>query len=157
MKRLFCIAVAMFVVSCAHTREARDVEALRQNILTYTAAVNAGHPERAVPLFAKDIITSFPGIRDADYKTLAEDYAEMGKLESGVTVTTQPHIEEILISGNLGIARIVWTTTTTRADPPSTTTRYMKDLQVWRRDPDGLWRFARGMHYRMKSPDGTGG
>ena len=26
----------------------------------------------------------------------------------------------------------------------------MKDFQVWRRESDGTWKFARGMHYRMQ-------
>lgn len=144
MKRL---AVALvFLASSAFADSKAGAEAIRKNILTYTEAVMAREPEPILALFAPDIVLSYPGIPDQDYETLRKAYSEMRTREPG-EVTTRPDIEEILVSGDLGFARIVWNTTVTNGG--TTTTRRMKDLQVWRREPDGKWRFIRGMHYRM--------
>ncbi|HEX6097022.1 MAG TPA: nuclear transport factor 2 family protein [Thermoanaerobaculia bacterium] len=144
MKRL---ALAfLLVASSALADTITDVEAIRKNILTYTEAVIARDPEPIMALFAPDILLSFPGIPDQDYETLRKEYAEMRSRAPG-EVTTRPDIEEILVSGDLAVARIVWNTTVTREG--AVTKRQMKDLQVWRREPSGKWRFIRGMHYRI--------
>lgn len=123
---------------------ASDEDQIRKGIETYTAAVNAGNPSAAIVVFAPDIITSYPGIPDSDYQTLLGFYREPAP---GKT-TTRPDIEEILVSGDLAIARIVWNTTVVQTDGTSSS-RQMKDLQVWRRQPDGRWLFSRGIHYRV--------
>lgn len=120
-----------------------DEEQIRKGIATYTAAVNAQTPEGATVVFAPDILTSFPGTPDADYATLVEAYRQ----RAPGTVTTRPDIEEILVSGDLAVARIVWNTTVVQDG--KTTTRQMKDLQVWRRQADGRWLFSRGIHFRI--------
>lgn len=56
------------------------------------------------------------------------------------------------MSGDLAVVRVTWTTTITQGDPPRAATRLARDLQVWRREPDGSWKFARGMHYRTPLP-----
>ena len=99
--------------------------------------------------YAKDIVLSYPGLPDLGYDELVQSYREMVKRPPGVTVQTMPTIEEILVSGDLALIRVMWTTTTTNAEPPRQTSRQMKDFQVWRREKDGTWKFARGMHFRI--------
>jgi dienelactone hydrolase/ketosteroid isomerase-like protein len=133
----------------APSQHDRDVETLRNKILTYADAVNRREPEPILPMFAPDILLSFPGIPDQDYATLRPDYESMRSRAPG-EVMTRPEIEEILVSGDLAIIRALWHTTVTKpGNPPSVTTRQMKDLQVWRRESNGEWRFARGMHFRV--------
>lgn len=50
---------------------------------------------------------------------------------------TAPTFDEILISEDLAVLRLNWTTTITVADPPKETTRQARDIQVWRRDEGG--------------------
>jgi ketosteroid isomerase-like protein len=130
----------------------RDVETLRKAIIRSGEAFNAVDPEGILSQYARDVILSYPGIPDMDYDTLAKAYAELRNRKPGVTEKTTPTIEEILVSGDLGVIRVMWTTVTTETDPPRQSTRHMKDLQIWRREKDGSWMFIRGMHYRMPEP-----
>jgi hypothetical protein len=113
----------------------RDVAAVRAAVLHSGEAANAGDPDAVMALYARDIVLSYPGVPDMDYETLARGYREMLRTP-GVTLRTAPEIHEILVSG----------------DPPRAATRLARDLQVWRRERDGSWKFARGMHYRAPLP-----
>jgi ketosteroid isomerase-like protein len=97
------------------------------------------------------VVLTYPGIPDSDYATLDAGYREMTSLPAGVTVTTAPTIEEIIVSGDLGVVRVTWNTTTVQTQPAQRSTRQLRDLQVWRREADG-WKFYRGMHFRVPPP-----
>jgi ketosteroid isomerase-like protein len=136
----------------AASAQERDIAALRSAVIRSGEAFNASDPDAIMSQYARDVVLSYPGLPDMDYATLAAGYASLRTLRPGVTVRTTPTIEEILVSGDLGVIRVMWTTTTTETNPPRESTRQMKDLQVWRRESDGTWKFARGMHYRMTPP-----
>lgn len=131
----------------------KDVEVLRSAILRSADSFNRGDADAIMAPYAKDIVLSYPGLPDLGYDALFESYREMVKRPPGVTVQTSPTIEEILVSGDLALIRLMWTTTTTETTPPRQATRRMKDFQVWRRESDGTWKFARGMHFRI--PEAT--
>ena len=127
----------------------KDVASLRSAILRSAESFNKGDADAIMSQYAKDIVLSYPGLPDLGYDELVQSYREMVKRPPGVTVQTTPTIEEILVSGDLALIRVMWTTTTTNAEPPRQTSRQMKDFQVWRREKDGTWMFARGMHFRI--------
>lgn len=130
---------------------ARDVAAVRAAVLHSGEAANAADPEAIMALYARDIVLSYPGVPDMDYETLARGYREMLRTP-GVALRTQPEIHEILVSGDLAVVRVTWTTTITQGEPAHSNSRLARDLQVWRREGDGSWKFARGMHYRTPLP-----
>ena len=155
-----CLLIAISILATsasadeARTGEAasaheRDVETLRKAILRSAEAFNASDPKAIMAPYARDIVLTYPGIPDMGYDELVKAYDEMTAPRPGVKARTSPEIEEILVSGDLGIIRITWTTTTTETNPPREWTRRMRDLQVWRRESDGTWKFARGMHFRI--------
>ena len=127
----------------------KDVAALRSAIHKSADSFNRGDADAIMSQYARDIVLSYPGLPDLGYDALVESYREMVKRPPGVTVQTSPTIEEILVSGDLALIRLMWTTTTTETTPPRQATRRMKDFQVWRRESDGTWKFARGMHFRI--------
>lgn len=129
----------------------QDVEAIRALVVRSEEAFNAKDPDAIIALYSRDVVLTYPGIPDQDYETLDAGYREMTNLPAGVTVTTVPDIEEIIVSGDLGIVRVTWNTTTVQAEPAQRSTRQLRDLQVWRREPDG-WKFFRGMHFRQPAP-----
>lgn len=132
----------------------RDVAAVRAAVLHSGEAANAADPDAIMALYARDIVLSYPGVPDMDYETLARGYREMLRTP-GVALWTVPEIREILVSGDLAVVRVTWTTTITQGEPARSTTRLARDLQVWRREADGSWKFARGMHYRTPVPAGA--
>ena len=133
----------------------RDVAEIREAIVRGARAFEEGDPETILSRYARDIILSYPGIPDSDYETLAKGYAELRKRPATVKATTVPTFDEILVSGDIAIVRVRWTTTIADAAAGRSATRRLKDLQVWRREPDGRWMFIRGMHYREPEPAGA--
>jgi ketosteroid isomerase-like protein len=150
-----CLLIAISTLGAqANAQEApsaneKDVATLRSAILRSAESFNKGDADAIMSQYARDIVLSYPGLPDLGYDTLVENYREMVKRPPGVTVHTSPTIEEILVSGDLALIRLMWTTTTTEASPPRQASRRMKDFQVWRRESDGTWKFARGMHFRI--------
>ncbi|HYR08463.1 MAG TPA: nuclear transport factor 2 family protein [Longimicrobium sp.] len=130
---------------------AADVEALRALVIRSGEAFNARDPDAIIALYSREVVLTYPGIPDQDYETLDAGYREMTDLPAGVTVTTAPTIEEIIVSGDMGVVRVTWNTTTVRAEPAQASTRQLRDLQVWLREADG-WKFFRGMHFRVPPP-----
>jgi ketosteroid isomerase-like protein len=155
---LFAVLLAAAVPHAAAAQQpmpahgpAEDVEALRALVTRSGDAFNAKDPDAIIALYSRDVLLTYPGIPDSDYQTLDREYREMTNLPAGVTVTTVPDIEEIIVSGDMGIVRVTWNTTTVQAQPAQRTTRQLRDLQVWRREADG-WKFFRGMHFRVPQP-----
>lgn len=140
--RVLALSLLLFATGCATAPDRADERALREAIARSAAAFNGNDAEGIISQYASDAILSYPGLPDMDYATLQKAYVEMVNRPAGSAHTT-PTIEEVLVSGDLGVIRVMWTTTTPAG------TRRMKDLQVWRRDKDGTWKFARGMHYRI--------
>jgi len=130
----------------------RDAAEIRAKILRGAEGFERGEPEKILAHYARDVVLSYPGIPDQDYATLARGYAELRNRPASITATTRPTFDEILVSGDLAIVRVRWTTTirsaATDSTPAREATRWLRDLQVWRREPDGAWKFIRGMHYR---------
>lgn len=135
--------------SSSSTQE-KDIEAVRAAVIAMGEAFNAKDPAALMALHAQDVILTDPGIPDQSHAALAKSYGELSRLKPGITVTTSPTIEEILASGDLAVVRVVWTTVETTNARKST--RFMKGLQVWRRESDGSWKFARGMNFRTAPP-----
>jgi len=135
----------------AVSSQGRDVATLRSLIIKSGEAFNASDPDAIMSSYARDIILSYPGVPDMDYEALARAYAGL-RTRKDVVEKTSPTIEEILVSGDLGIIRVMWTTQTRETATGRQSTRQMKDLQVWRRESDGSWKFIRGMHFRIPPP-----
>jgi steroid delta-isomerase len=123
-----------------------DSTAIRDAILRGAAGFEAADPDVILERYARDVVLAYPGEPDMNYDVLARSYAELRSRPKNVRATTVPTFDELLVSGDMAVVRLRWTTTITT--PEQSTTRHMKDLQVWRRESDGRWMFTRGMHYR---------
>lgn len=131
---------------------AADSAAIRGAIERGARGFERAQPDSILANYARDIILSYPGIPDQDYATLARGYGQLRNRPANESATTTPTFDEILVSGDIAVVRLRWTTTIRSAATATTaaaeSTRYLRDLQVWRREADGEWRFIRGMHYR---------
>lgn len=144
-------ALAAAGVICASAQEpgdsGRSDEALlRRYVIESGEAFNKRDLDGMLARVSPDLVLTYPGTPDMSYAELAEAYAEMIALPPGMKVSTAPTIEDIFVSGDLGVVRVTWTTTRSRENSAQKTTR-MRDMQVWQRGSDGQWRFTRGMHY----------
>lgn len=156
---ILSLAVALFIGMVPERQQpapgaGSDSTEIRAAIERGARGFERGDPDSILAHYARDIVLSYPGIPDMDYDALVRNYGELRRRSPHVTATTRPTFDEILVDGKLAIVRVRWTTTirsaATDATPARASTRYLRDLQVWRRDSAG-WRFVRGMHY----PDST--
>jgi ketosteroid isomerase-like protein len=131
---------------------ARDEALLRQYIVESGDAFNRRDLKAMLARVSPDLVLTYPGVPDMGYDDLAKSYAEMIAQPPGIKLTTVPSVEEVIVSGELAVVRITWTTTTASASQSKV--RRMRDLQVWRRSGQGEWRFIRGIHFREPAVGG---
>jgi steroid delta-isomerase len=149
---IWMLGASLLLAHCASVSQhagtsQRDQELLRQYVAESAAAVNRRDLKAMMATVSPDLILTYPGIADMGYEALENGYAEMIALPAGTSVTTAPTIEEIIVSGDLAVIRVTWTTTTV-SGPSDRKVRRMRDMQVWRRNDQGEWKFTRGMHFR---------
>ncbi|HEX2060595.1 MAG TPA: nuclear transport factor 2 family protein, partial [Thermoanaerobaculia bacterium] len=150
MRRLFVFAYCLFATATL----ADDAAAIRAKIVKGAEAAMRGDAAGIMSHYAKDIVLSYPGIADQDYDTLLKGYSE--PRPAGMTMRTEPEFDELLLSGDLAVVRVNWTTTLSFIDPPRQTTRQARDIQVWQKR-NGEWLFVRGMHFRNAVAVATSG
>ena len=137
------------------TYNKQDSLLIRAAVIRTGTAFNQQLPDTILSFYSKEILVSFPGVPDTKYRDFA---AAFNKMMSDTTVKriTKDSIEEIIVSGDMAVVRVNWITTTIQQSPPGQTTRIARDLQVWRKEQDGDWKFFRGMWFReppVKSKD----
>jgi steroid delta-isomerase len=110
---------------------------------------NNNTPDSILRFYARDLLVSYPGMPDTDYLGFQQAYNEM-KAATGVHTVTRDSIEEIIVSGDMAMVRFSWLTTQTRENPAKTVRWRARDFTIWRKEPDGEWRFSRGMWFREK-------
>ncbi|HJU87799.1 MAG TPA: nuclear transport factor 2 family protein [Gemmatimonadaceae bacterium] len=149
--RVLPLALLIVLGSAAGAQSSdADTAAIRASILRGARGFETGNPDLILEHYGRDIVLSYPGMPDQDYSTLAKAYAELRNRPASVKASTTPTFDEILVAGDIAIVRLRWTTTI--REGTRTSTRRLKDMQIWRREPDGRWMFVRGMHYREPEP-----
>jgi len=77
----------------------------------------------------------------------AKAYRQM--MHPGIITSTVPTADEILVSGNLAVVRMSWSTTIADEAGGQKSSRQTRDLQIWRRE-NGAWKFFRRMWHHIK-------
>jgi len=119
-----------------------DEVAIRAAFARWTDDFNAGRADAVCDLFANDLVARFRGAPERDHA------AQCAALRGALSDRTRRHhnalaIEEILVFGDVAIARVVWTETVRDATSGKETRTVEPGLDVLRRDPDGRWRIFR--------------
>ena len=147
--RLLVVAAFMLCPSVA-AAAATDDAAIRSEIEAGARACESGRPDAIMRTYARDILLSYPGGPDQDYETILAGYRRLcagpGGGE-GTVETTRGDFQEILVSGDLAVVRVTWSTHL--RGMPAGAVRRLQDWQVWRRTAEG-WRFIRGVHYPLQ-------
>ena len=150
MRPLLVTALSLCASAPAAAVATDDADAIRTEIEAGARACESGRPDDIMRGYARDILLSYPGVPDQDYDAILAGYRRLCPGSGGVdgTVeTTRGDFQEILVSGDLAVVRVVWNTHL-RGMPPGAVRR-LQDLQVWRRTAEG-WRFARGVHFPLQ-------
>ncbi|HYE87807.1 MAG TPA: nuclear transport factor 2 family protein [Vicinamibacterales bacterium] len=153
LKGLLAVVVLISVAGVAVVAQNRsaDEATLRRLIDQTAAAIRAHDVDGVMALYSKEVLVSYPGVPDTTYDVFYSSYRQM--MNPSIETDAVPSVEEVIVSGDLAIIRMLWNTTITEKATGRKSSRQAKDLQVWRRE-NGSWKFFRGMwhHTRKDGP-----
>jgi steroid delta-isomerase len=142
-------ALATVLASCWALTAMADTaaeKAIRDALTRWTADFNARDANRICDLFAPDLRYDFRGSPERDYNTMCSLlHRALG--DRSKTITYSFDIKEIIVSGDMAIVRLVWTSRASQEGSSQVTETKEPGLDVFRRQPDGQWRIARYMAY----------
>jgi uncharacterized protein (TIGR02246 family) len=145
----FACVLAVAAVGSAQADVEADKAAIAARLQDFTAAFNARDAAGACDIFAPNLVSTMRGRpdngREAVCKRIAAALADRTK-----TMIYAPDIEEIIVSGDLAVVRLIWNV----AETEGGATRVSKEpgLDVFRRQPDGKWSIARFLAF-SNEPD----
>lgn|SRR5215471_8895996 len=118
--------------------------AIRAALAKWTADFNARDASKICDLFAPDLRYDFRGLPERDYQALCA-LLRRALADTSKTFTYSLDIKEIIVSEDLAVVRLVWTSKLS-ADGKTVETRE-PGLDVFRKQPDGSWKIARYIAY----------
>jgi steroid delta-isomerase len=145
-------ALAILVLGCwalaasPAIADATAEKAIRDALTRWTAAFNARDASRICDLFAPDLRYDFRGTPERDYAAMCSAL-QRALGDRSKTLTYSFDVKEIIVSGDMAIVRLVWTSKLSRPDSGQVIETKEPGLDVFRRQPDGMWRISRYMAY----------
>lgn len=133
-------AIGLVAAPPAHAADAdRDIRLTLQN---WTADFNARRADRVCDLFSRSLVAQFRG-------TAPRGYAEQCRLLQ-TSLAPGPkrfryslRIDEIIVSGDLAVVRLVWTLGVQIAGQPDAKPSDEVGMDIFRHEADGHWRIVR--------------
>ncbi len=112
----------------------------------WTQDFNTRRTDRVCDLFAKDLVSNYRGVPERGHERQCQI------LQAALTDKARHFqyalaIKEILVFGEIAIARVVWTLTIRKQDGGGEVTIVEPSLDVFRREPDGQWRVFRYLSF----------
>ena len=120
--------------------------AIRNALAKWTEDFNARDATRICDLFAPDLRYDFRGQPERDFTAMCNGL-KRALADRSMTLTYVLDIKEVVVSGDIAIVRLVWTSKVSREGSPQVTETKEPGLDVFRRQTDGKWRIARYMAY----------
>ena len=148
MKR--CVLAALFIGGVlAGLPAAADTpaeKAIRDALSKWTDDFNARDATRICDLFAPDLRYDFRGQPERDFAAMCSGLKRT-LADRSRTLTYSFDIKEIIVSADMAIVRLVWTSRVSQAGSGQVVETKEPGLDVFRRQPDGTWRISRYMAY----------
>jgi uncharacterized protein (TIGR02246 family) len=126
--------------------DAEGEKAIRDALTKWTADFNSRDATRICDLFAPDLRYDFRGSPERDYNAMCS-LLHRALSDQAKKITYSFDIKEIIVSGDMAIVRLVWTSKVSQAGSSQVIETMEPGLDVFRRQPDGTWRIARYMAY----------
>jgi len=145
------LTVSVFVLLFATGTRADSTSTARADIRAalerWTTAFNERDAPGACALFTRDLVATYPGVPDRDYQAMCRHLSSA--LRDPVrSLRYSFELEEILVSGDLAVVRLVWTLQNTRPGEAAERLVRERGVDVFRRE-NGAWKVMRSMAYPM--------
>jgi uncharacterized protein (TIGR02246 family) len=119
---------------------------IRNALTEWMLAFNAGDKAAVCNLFAPDLRYDYRGFPERGFEEIC------GQLQDSLADQTRKFsydltIKDIMVSGDLAAARLVWTLTVKRPGQIGGTATNEPGLDILRREPDGSWKIVRYIAY----------
>jgi steroid delta-isomerase len=148
MSRLIALCLlAIVALSAPASRAQPSAEAeIRAAFAQWTEDFNAKRADKTCDLFARDLVANYRGVPERGYdrqcKILHDSLSDPARAYRYALT-----IKEILVFGDIAMARIVWTLVIRDTATGKETTVIEPGLDLFRRDSDGKWRIFRYVAY----------
>jgi ketosteroid isomerase-like protein len=103
---------------------------------------NDGKADKICNLFAPDLKSDFRGQPERNFEQLCALLQKSLKDEAR-SFTYALDIKEIIVSGDMGAVRLVWTLTIRSKGGGAAIATREPGLDIFRKQPDGSWKIAR--------------
>jgi ketosteroid isomerase-like protein len=130
------------VASAAATDSKRVEAAIREALDRWVKAFNSRDTAGVMAVWAPDLIGWYPGAPDITYADTRAGF-EREFADPGSRSTYSLLVEEVQVSGDMAVVRDRWTETDTRPGSQEVTITKLKSFEIWRRQPDGVWKITR--------------
>lgn len=138
------LSVALAGLCMAPARaDAGSENAIRAALEQWRQDFNARRAERICDLFAPDLRADIQGLPEQNYPLVCE------RLRKALAAPGEPivlglHVQEVIVSDAMAVARVTWTSTVTGTDGQPQT-EHEQGLDVFARQADGRWKIVRYM------------
>ncbi len=142
-------ALATLLASCWAMTAMADTaaeKAIRGALSKWTDDFNARDASRICDLFAPDLRYDFRGQPERDFTAMCSGLKQ-ALADRSKTLTYSFDIKEIVVSGDMAIVRLVWTSRVSHGGSGQVVESKEPGLDVFRRQSDGTWRISRYMAY----------
>ena len=121
-------------------------KAIRDALAKWTDDFNARDATRICDLFAPDLRYDFRGQPERDFAAMCSGLKRT-LADRSKTLTYSFDIKEIIVSADMAIVRLVWTSRVSQAGSGQVVETKEPGLDVFRRQSEGTWRISRYMAY----------
>jgi steroid delta-isomerase len=136
----FCIA--LLVAASVGSARADDAADIRARLETWARDFNDGNVDAACGLFSRSLVSDTRGQGESDYETRCAILTKVMR-DPKRKFSYAPDIKEVIVEGDLAVVRLQWTLTISPGGETSTES----GLDVFRKEPDGVWRIIRFMAF----------
>ncbi len=103
---------------------------------------NEKNVQKVCNLYALDLIATYPGVKDKDYRGICENLRTILNQDEETFTYENPKIEQMIIDTNTVIARLKWRIKVAHKDELSVNYLTEKSLDIFRRQKDGSWKIV---------------
>ncbi len=147
MSRLIALCALAIVALSAPALAQSSAEAeIRAAFAQWTQDFNARRADQTCDLFAKDLVANYRGVPERGYDRQCK-ILHNSLSDSARSYRYALTIKEILVFGDIAMARIVWTLVIRDTASGKETTVIEPGLDLFRREADGKWRDFRYVAY----------